>query len=381
MRDDRHAPRGLPQDAATPHDIADDAIRRLAGACYLALRSGDGAHLPLQPPTDVLDRSGLAGMHANLCQHLGVDTDRVTLIRGMQLSAVNTSRWNALASLLGSLESGDGIAPVLFKGGALHARWPLMRELRAMADYDLIVPQHQAAGLREALARRGFTSESPGSWLTRRLAKGWMACKGSGNAYQNLDVHARVTEPPVCTSLTRDILDTNARASGVRVPNIEDCVCMIALHIVRSGMHRPLREYVDLLWYVDELDDAGWQSLRSRAGRHQLLPALFLSLRQARHCLALDELAPDRAASLAARIAQLESDVGSLRRRAIDWLAPPAYPLHPVASRDRPMFRRSLILGTGTSSAWRVAAAFLLYGASRLGDGAQPTTPEGEVET
>ena len=64
----------------------------------------------------------------------------------------------------------------------------------------------------------------------------------------------------------------------------------------------------------------------------------------------------------------------------IDWLAPPDYPLHPVTSRDRPMFRRSLILGTGTSSAWRVAAAFMLYGASRLGDGARPATPEGEVE-
>lgn len=307
-------------------------------------------------------------MHANLCQHLGVASDRATLIRGMQLSAVNTSRWNALASLLASLESEDGIAPVLFKGGALHARWPLMRELRAMADYDLIVPQEQANALREALARRGFTSTSPGSWLTRRLAKGWMACKGTGNAYQNLDVHARVTEPPVCTSLTCDILAADARASGIRVPGVEDCVCMIALHVVRSGMHRPLREYIDLLWYVDALDDAGWQSLRSRAGRHQLLPALFLSLRQARHCLALDELAPDRAASLGARIAQVESNVGAVRRRMIDWLATPDYPLHPVASRNRPVFRRSLILGTGTGSTWRVATAFLLYGASRLGD-------------
>ena len=368
MRDDRHATRGLPQDAAPPSDAMDDAVRRLAGGCYLALRTGDAAHLPLRPPADVLERSGLAGMHANLCQHLGVATDRATLIRGMQLSAVNTSRWNALASLLASLESDDAIAPVLFKGGALHARWPLMRELRAMADYDLIVPQHQAAALRDALARRGFTSESPGSWLTRRLAKGWMACKGSGNAYQNLDVHARVTEPPVCNSLTADMLATSARASGVRVPGIEDCVCMIALHVVRSGMHRPLREYIDLLFYVEELDEAGWQSLRSRARRHQLLPALFLSLRQARHCLGLDELAPGRAASLGARIAQLESDVGALRRRAIDWLAPPDYPLHPVASRERPIFRRSLILGAGTGSAWRVAAAFALYGASRLGD-------------
>ena len=380
MGHDRHAVRGLPQDAATPSDSPDDAVRRLAGGCYLALRTGNAAHLPLQPDAGVLDRSGLAGMHANLCQHLGVASDRATLIRGMQLSAVNTSRWNALASLLASLESEEGIAPVLFKGGALHARWPLMRELRAMADYDLIVPQEQANALREALARRGFTSTSPGSWLTRRLAKGWMACKGSGNAYQNLDVHARVTEPPVCISLTGDILGTDARASGIRVPGIEDCVCMIALHVVRSGMHRPLREYIDLLWYVDELGDAGWQSLRARAKRHRLLPALFLSLRQARYCLALDELAPDRAASLDARIAQIESDVGVVRRRMIDWLAPPDYPLHPVTSRDRPMFRRSLILGTGTSSAWRVAAAFMLYGASRLGDGARPATPEGEVE-
>ena len=370
----------LPPHVRSEKREGDDAIRMLAGGCYLALRSSDATHLPLQPDADVLDRSGLAGMHANLCLQLGVATDRATLIRGMQLSAVNTSRWNALANLLASLESEDGIAPVLFKGGALHARWPQMRELRAMADYDLIVPQHQAAALRDALSRRGFASTSPGWWLTRRLAKGWMACKGSGNAYQNLDVHARVTEPPVCSSLTGDILGTSARASGIRVPGIEDCVCMIALHVVRSGMHRPLREYIDLRWYVDALDDAGWQSLRGRAARHQLSPALFLSLRQAHHCLALDALAPDRAAALATRTAEVESDVDRVRRRMIDWLAPADYPLHPVASRNRPMFRRSLILGAGTSSAWRVVAAFLLYGASRLGDGARPATPEGEVE-
>ena len=367
----------LPPHVRSETREGDDAIRMLAGGCYLALRSGDATHLPLQPDADVLDRSGLAGMHANLCLQLGVATDRATLIRGMQLSAVNTSRWNALASLLASLESEDGIAPVLFKGGALHARWPQMRELRAMADYDLIVPQHQAAALRDALSRRGFASTSPGSWLTRRLAKGWMACKGSGNAYQNLDVHARVTEPPVCSSLTREILGSEQRASGIRVPGIEDCVCMIALHVVRSGMHRPLREYIDLLWYVDQLDDAGWRSLRGRAARHRLTPALFLSLRQARHCLALDALAPDRAAALATRIAEVESDVDRVRRRMIDWLAPADYPLHPVASRNRPMFRRSLILGAGTSSAWRVVAAFLLYGASRLGDA---LTGAGHVE-
>lgn len=368
MGDDRHASRGLPHGATTHRDPDDDAIRKLAGSCYLALRTGDAACLPLQPPTDVLDRSGLAGMHANLCLHFGMATDRATLIRGMQLSAVNTSRWNALASLLASLEADDGIAPVLFKGGALHARWPQMRDLRAMADYDLIVPQRQAGTLRDALARWGFTSDAPGGWLTRRLSKGWMACKGSGHAYQNLDVHARVTEPPVCTSLTRAILATEQRANGIRVPGIEDCVCMIALHVVRSGMHRPLREYIDLLWYVDDLDDAGWLAVRERAARHRLSPALFLSLRQARHCLALEELAPDRAAALATRIASIESDVGPLRRRMIDWLAPPDYPLHPVASRNRPLFRRSLILGAGTNSAWRVAAAFLLYGVSRIAD-------------
>lgn len=345
----------------------DDAIRRLAGGCYLAIRTGDAAHLPVQPDADVLDRSGLAGMHANLGLHLGVSTDRQTMIRGMQLAAVNTTRWNALGNVLASLEA-DGIAPVLFKGGALHARWPLMRELRSLADYDLIVPQAQAGALRMALARQGFAATAPGSWLTRRLSKGWMACRGSGHAYENLDIHARVTEPPVCSSLTRSILASDARASGIRVPDLEDCACMIALHIVRSGMHRPLREYIDLLWYVDELDDAGWRSLRERAARHQLSPALFLSLRQAVHCLALDELAPDRAAPLSTRITEFERDVDPVRRRMLDWLAPAGYPLRPVEARNRPGFRRSLILGAGTSSAWRVLVAFLLYGAARVGD-------------
>lgn len=371
MRDDRHASRGQTADAM---QTTDDDIRRFAGGCYLALRSGDPAHLPTQPSVDVLERSGLAGMHANLGLHLGVPADRDTMVRGMQLAAVNASRWNALANVLALLEA-DGIVPVLFKGGALHARWPLMRELRSLADYDLIVPQAQASALRAALARQGFESPPPGAWLTRRLSKGWMACRGSGHAYENLDLHARVTEPPVCSSLTRSILASDARASGIRVPDIEDCACMIALHVVRSGMHRPLREYIDLLWYVDGMDDAAWRSLRERAERHQLSPALFLSLRQARYCLALDALAPERATALATRIAELEAGIGPLRRRLLDWLAPGHYPLHPIEARNRPVFRRSIILGAGTGSTWRVFAAFLLYGAARLGDAVSGSKP------
>ena len=143
---------------------------------------------------------------------------------------------------------------------------------------------------------------------------------------------------------------------------------MIALHVVRSGMHRPLREYIDLLWYVDGMDDVAWQSVRSRAARHHLLPGLFLSLRQARFCLALDDLAPERAAVLEERTRQLQRDLSKLRLRFLDWLAPADYPLRPIEARDRPAFRRSLILGAGTSSLWRVTAAFLLYGTSRLID-------------
>lgn len=351
-----------------PSADTDEAVRQLTGACYLALRTGETKHLPLQPSVEVLERSGLAGMHANLCHRFGLPTDRVTMIRGMQLAAINQSRWNALARLLASLDSEDGIQPVLFKGGALHARWPQLRDLRAMSDYDLIVPQCQAAALRAALLRHGFSATPSGSWLSRRLSKAWMACRGSGDAYQNLDVHARVTEPPVCASLTRGILETTTSASGIRVPCIEDCICMIALHIVRSGMHRPLREYIDLLWYADELDEHGWQSLHARAARHQLLPALFLSFRQARHCLALDELAPSRAESLGVRIDWLTSSIGPVRKRLLDWLAAPDYPLHPVEWRNHPLFRRSMILGAGTSSAWRVGIAFLVYGLARVLD-------------
>ena len=56
----------LPPHVRSETREGDDAIRMLAGGCYLALRSGDATHLPLQPDADVLDRSGLAGMHANL---------------------------------------------------------------------------------------------------------------------------------------------------------------------------------------------------------------------------------------------------------------------------------------------------------------------------
>jgi hypothetical protein len=143
---------------------------------------------------------------------------------------------------------------------------------------------------------------------------------------------------------------------------------MIALHVVRSGMYRPLREYIDLLWYVDGMAEDQWQAVVTRARHHHLLPALFLSLRQAVFCLALDSLDPERAAALNQRIEIVGQDIGALRRHAIDRLAPPDYPLRPIASRNRPAFRRSLILGTGTSSMWRVAVAFILYGASRLVD-------------
>lgn len=143
---------------------------------------------------------------------------------------------------------------------------------------------------------------------------------------------------------------------------------MIALHVVRSGMARPLCEYIDLLWYVDGMDQAQWDAVCRRARRHQLLPALFLALRQAVFCLALEELAPQRAQVLSARLSALETAMGPIRRRALDWLAPPDYPLHPIASRNRPAFRRSLILGAGTGSLWRVGVAFLSYGATRIAD-------------
>lgn len=350
-----------------PGDAGDDDLRRLAGNCYLALRTGDGRYLTPPPTSDTLLRTGLAGLYSNLCARLGIQASHQHIVAGMQLAVVNMRRWQSLTDVLGLLKA-EGIEPVLFKGGVLHARWPELRDMRAMADYDLIVPQAQVDRLRSILSAQGFETLPAASRLTQRLCKGWMVWKGSDLDYQNIDIHARVTEPPVCDSLTRSILATRERAEGIRIPDIEDCVCMIALHVVRSGMHRPLREYIDLLWYVDGMDDVAWQSLRKRAAIHQLVPALFLSLRQARFCLALDVLAPDRSASLVARTVDLEQDLSKLRLRLLDWLAAPGYPLRPIETRDRPAFRRSLILGAGTSSLWRVTAAFLLYGASRLLD-------------
>lgn len=346
----------------------DDSLRQFNGRCYLALRTRDNRWLSQVPTTDALQRSGLAGMYANLCVWLDVPIDKRMAIHGMQLAIANDTRWRGLLELLDALRI-DGIEPVVFKGGALHARWPQLRELRALADYDLIVPQGQLQALRAHLAKNGFQHSPPPSGPARHLMKGAMAWKGDGLRHQNLDLHTHVTEPPVCRSLTNSILAGNERADGVRVPDIEDCVCMIALHIVRSGMHRPPREYVDLLWYIDGMDEAQWRAVVDRARRHHLLPALFLSLRQAVHCLAMDALAPERAKVLAARIDELQKlGVGHLRLRALDWLAPPNYPLHPVERRNRPAFRRSVILGAGTSSAWRVGIAFMSYGAARLAD-------------
>lgn len=342
-------------------------IRRLAGACYLAMRPGDVTYLAHAPSDETLELSGLAGTYANLCSKLGVETDRNSALRGMQLSATNKIRWQMLQTLLSDL-SQKNINPVLFKGGALHARWPEMRDMRAMFDYDLIVPQTQVNELRSILAAQGFETQPVSSRLVQRLSKGWMVWKGAGLSYQNLDIHARVTEPPVCSSLTRSILGSREYAGGVRIPDINDCVCMIALHIVRSGMYRPLREYIDLLWYVDDMSESQWRSLLERAKKHQLWPALFLSLRQAKFCLALDELAPDRADAIQVRISDMENSIDAIRRRMLDWLAPPDYPLHPVQTHNHPLFRRSFILGAGTDSLWRVCAAFGLYGSARIID-------------
>jgi hypothetical protein len=346
----------------------EQAIRDVAGACYLALISEDPAFLLPEPSDRVLEQSGLAGIYANLCVRHGVAISRRKVIFGLQLSSVNAFRWLELRKLMSAAASG-GIDPVLFKGGAMHARWPQMRELRALADYDLIVPLAQLEDFRSLAGRRDFTVPPNGSWLTRRLSKGAMVWKGNALSYQNLDIHAHVTEPPVCSSLTRSILRTTERIDGVRIPDTLDCVCMIALHVVRSGMYRPLQEYLDLLWYVDRMDDAEWEMLLKRARQHQLLPALFLSLRQAIFCVAIEELAPERAASLSQRVVQVATSVGRVRKWLIDWLAPEDYPLHPIESRNHPGFRRSLILGAGTSSLWRVIAAFLAYGTARLVDG------------
>lgn len=350
-----------------PAASEDQALRRLAGGCFLALKHGNGDLLPATCDAALLARSGLAGLYGNLCRRFGVRCSREAVVAGMQLSARNGVFWQALQELLAGLAAA-GIEPVLFKGGAVHARWPALRDLRALADYDLIVPQAEVGRVRALLEQQGFTAPDPGSRLTRRLSKGWMECKGEGLRHQNYDIHARVTEPPVCASLTRSLLASSERAEGIRIPDIPDCVAMIALHVVRSGMYRPLQEYIDLLWYTEELDEAAWALVTARANRHQLMPALFLSLRQAIHCLALDELAPERARRLGERLKALEAGIGPIRRRGLDWLAPANYPLHPVASRNHPLFRRSLILGFGTSSSWRVAAAFIGYGAARAFD-------------
>lgn len=350
-----------------PANPADEALRQFAGNCYLALQTRDRHYLTNTPEADTLRRSGLAGMYVNLCERLGVALDKSMVIHGMQLSLANENRWQGLVRLLASLHV-DGIEPVLFKGGVLHARWPDMRGLRALSDYDLIVPGAQLDALQARLAQDGYDRLPDASWLTRRLIKGSMVWKGDGLDHHNMDIHAHVTEPPVCASLTRSILATELRAEGVRIPDLEDCVCMIALHIVRSGMHRPLREYIDLLWYVDGMDEAQWRVVVERAGRHDLLPALFLSLRQAVYCLALETLDPARAEALKARIAELRRTLGPLRLRMLDWLAAPDYPLHPVESRNRPVFRRSVILSAGTSCLWRVGVAFLSYGAVRVLD-------------
>ena len=356
----------------------DDGVRRLAGACYLAMASGDPAWLHALPSVDSMQRSGLGATWANLRARHGMQAPREAAMAGMHLSAGIARRWERLRETLASARTA-GFSPVLFKGGAIHARWPETRETRPLSDYDLIVPQAEADAFRAFLARRGFRSPPMGSRLTRWLSKGWMVWRGEGPTYENLDIHARVTEPPMCTSLTRSILGSRESRDGLRIPDAHDSACMIALHVARSGMHRPLHEYLDLLRFVDGMADADWLALQERARRHHLRPALFAALRQALHCLALRELDPARAAALEARIDALGRRIGALRRHALDRIAAPDHPLHPAPAQDRPLVRRSLVFWAGTESSGRVMAAFVLYGGARLLDrfpGA--STPAGE---
>jgi len=331
------------------------------------MASGDPAWLDAQPSADSMRRSGLGATWANLRARHGMQAPREAAMAGMQLSAGIARRWECLQDTVAAAREA-GFSPVLFKGGAIHARWPETRETRPLSDYDLIVPQAQVAAFRAFLARCGFRSPIVGSRLTQRLSKGWMVWRGEGASYENLDIHARVTEPPVCASLTRTILATRETRDGIRVPDPHDSACMIALHVARSGMHRPLHEYLDLLRYVDGMAEADWHRLCARARDHQLRPALFAALRQALHCLALRELDPPRAAALETRIDALGRDIGALRRRALDRVAPPDHPLHPDPAQDRPLVRRSLVLWAATESSGRVMAAFVLYGGARLLD-------------
>ncbi len=342
-------------------------VFRLVGGCFLALRDGTSVQLPENVPPAVLEASGLAAMYGALCARFGLNADSECIAAGMMLRATNEKRWSGLQQILGSLRE-VGINPVVFKGGALVARWPGLLATRPMDDFDLLVPQAQLRSLRRFLIGDGFREDNEHTPISHWLSKGALVWRGEGIAHQNLDIHSRVTESPACRSLTRSMLDTDQSAEGVRVPDIEDSICMIALHVVRSGMARPLKEYIDLLWYIHGMDDAQWRSTVACAKRHSLDPALYIVLRQAIHCSAMPDLDPQLALVLRDRLDKLESRLSRWRRAGIDRLAPADRPLSPNLRFKHPLLRRSVVMFVGISSPWRVTAAFFSYGLSRLAD-------------
>jgi len=287
---------------------------------------------------------------------------------------ISQHRWDRLEKLVGKLGALD-IRPVMFKGGALIARYPEFLGMRPMADLDIIVRGSDLAKTHGFMRSQGYKDLIGAGRFGNRLSKGWAMVLGTGFEHQNIDLHTRVTEPPVCTSLSKSILESNEMANGFRIPDIYDCISMISLHVVRSGMVRPIYEYLDLLWYVCQLDDVQWQRCLERAGFHRLVPALYLSLRQAVWLtMAQDYPQHQEYEQLQNRINELEKRVGRTRKRMIALIAPEHLPLKPNPKLMPPLVRRSIVMGTGIASVPRVAASFCLYGTARLLDNALPSS-------
>lgn len=244
-----------------------------------------------------------------------------------------------------------------------------------MADLDIIVRAPELEKTLGFMRDQGYKGLIGTGRFGHRLSKGWAMVLGTGFERQNIDLHTRVTEPPVCTSLSKSILESNEMANGFRIPDVYDCISMISLHVVRSGMVRPVYEYLDLLWYVCQLDNLQWQRCLERARLHRLLPALYLSLRQAIWLtMTRDYRQHQECEQLLNRMNELERRVGRTRKRIIALMAPEHLPLKPNPKLMPPLVRRSIVMGTGIASVPRVAASFCLYGTARLLDNALPSS-------
>ena len=183
-----------------------------------------------------------------------------------------------------TLLAGDGIHPVLLKGGALRATVYGTPVERSMGDIDLLVEREEVEGLITALGKVGYGSKYPEG-----------AREGFGEHHYHykvthsngfvVEVHWGLTRPGSVFRLDPALFLERARLldrpgwPSVRIPSYEDMLLHSVSQSQVDGIQR-LRRIVDLDRII-AAGDVDWNDVRVRAQKARLSSVLAVTARLA----------------------------------------------------------------------------------------------------